>query len=111
MFALLDRLKNRDRRAGRMAIRRIFGDGRPTAFTHMLAESGDGEERVAQHLRLDRTRGLLFGTIERLDHDSAALARGLSAIGADVSVVRVADGSAHLLALESQQWWGEASYD
>ena len=25
--------------------------------------------------------------------------------------VRVADGSAHLLALESQQWWVEASYD
>lgn len=76
MIALLNQLVDRDRRAGRMAIRRIFGDGKPTAFTHMLADIGGGEERVAQHLRLDRTRGLLFGTIERLDHDSEAMARG-----------------------------------
>lgn len=76
MFVLLDRLKPEDRNAGRAAIRRILGDGRPTAFTHMLPDGVGGEERVAQHLRLDRTRGLVFGTIEQLDHDSEAMARG-----------------------------------
>jgi len=73
---LLRKLKGEDRLSGRMAIRRILKDGKPTAFTHKLGESVNEEERVAQHLRIDRARGLLFGTIERLDHDAETVARG-----------------------------------
>lgn len=76
MFALLGRLSGQDRKAGRAAIRRIFSDGRPTAFTHILADDAGRQERLAQHLRLDRARGLLFGTIEQLDHDHDAVAQG-----------------------------------
>lgn len=76
MFVLLDQLKPEDRNAGRTAIRRILGDGRPTAFTHILPDGAGGDMRAAQHLRLDRSRGLVFGTIEQLDHDSEAMARG-----------------------------------
>lgn len=76
MFALLRQLKPEDQKAGRTAISRILSDGRPTAFTHMLPDGAGGEVRAAQHLRLDRTREIVFGTIEQLDHDSEAMARG-----------------------------------
>ena len=76
MFALFRQLKAEDRKAARKAIRRVLADGRPTAFTHMLPDGAGGEARVAQHLRLDRARGLFFGTIEQLDHDSEAITRG-----------------------------------
>lgn len=76
MFALLDRLKTDDRKAGRAAIRRILSDGRPTAFTHMLPDVSGTEGRAAQHLRLDRSQGLIFGTIEPLDLEAEGLARG-----------------------------------
>ena len=76
MFALLDKLKPDDRAAGRVAIRRILADYRPTAFTHMLPDGAVGEVRAAQHLRLDTSRNLIFGTIEPLDIDADAIARG-----------------------------------
>lgn len=76
MFALLDQLKPEDRSAGRVAIRRILADGRPTAFTHMLPDGAKGQVRAAQHLRMDREQRRVFGTIEMLDHDADAIPRG-----------------------------------
>lgn len=54
---------------------RLLGGGKPVTFTHALHGQGAPSERVAQHLRLDQTRGIAFGTIEPLV-DSVATSDG-----------------------------------
>ena len=76
MFDLLDKLKPNDRKAGRAAIRRIIADGHPTAFAHMLPDGSGADVRAAQHLRFDRARRIVFGTIEQLDLETEAMAHG-----------------------------------
>lgn len=105
---LLRWLDRGDRKTALDAVRRIMRDGRPTAFSHMLAHADGPPQRVAEHLRYDPARRIIVGDIEFLDnptpHDVIGTRDQLTGLG-DLAAMRrwidarlaVANDSFHIL--------------